>query len=92
MAWRPDLRAGARLVFVGGYCGDEARAAQRALARGDGAVVCARDPTHDREAQPRTGAVLAAPVEALEDALALLLGNALAVVVDDDFADSAVAP
>ncbi len=65
-----------------------------AAARADrhGTVVGARDPAHDCQAQSGSGAVVAAAIEALEDALAFFGRDAVAVVFDDDLAVTAIAP
>ena len=44
--------------------------------------VCAADIADDRQAQPRPGHLLAAPIETLEHTLAIFMGNTRPLIFD----------
>ena len=67
---------------------DEPRSAVGRSIDLDRAAVGVGDPAHDREAESRARAVIRTAIEAFEDPFALVWGDAVAIVFDDDFAEA----
>ena len=67
---------------------DEPRPAAGRSVDLDRAAVGVRDPAHDWEAESRARAVIRKAIKAFKDPFALVWGDAVAIVVDDDFAEA----